>query len=138
MMEPEEDGWFWAAVVVLVAAMCAWAFSLVTGIGSTWLPWAAVIAFLLALASVGFRAWLRNKDVVWTEEMKEAQRHRAWRQLLEIIWLSPIPVGFWSSKGLVEAGILPAWASAILLLLSLVAVFVLRYAIRSRAWKDLG
>ena len=117
-MEPEEDGWFWAAVAVLVATMCAWAFSVVTGIGSAWLPWAAVIAFLLALASVGFRAW---------------------RQLLEIIWLSPIPVGFWSSRGLVEAGILPEWAGAILLLLSLLAVFVLRYAIRSsRAWKDLG
>jgi hypothetical protein len=138
-MEPEEDGWFWAAVVVLVAAMCAWAFSVVTGIGSTWLPWAAVIAFLLALASVGFRAWLRNKDLVWTEEMKEAQRRRSLRLVFDILWWSPITLGLWASTSLERAGIIPQWAGIVLLLLSFATALGLRFLIRSsRMWRDLN
>jgi hypothetical protein len=138
-MEPEKDGWSWVAVLVAVAAMFALLFSLATTIVSAWVPWVAGIVFVLAMGVVGVRSWSRAKLVVWTEEQVEAQRGRYRRLFLEMFWLSPIPVGYWVSKGLVESGILPQWVGIILLLLSFAAVFVLRYVIRSsRAWKDLS
>lgn len=138
-MEPERDEWFWAAVVVTVAAIFCWALATTLNVGGAWVPWVAVIVSVLALGGVSTRAALRARGVVWTEEEIDALRRRYRRLFLEMIWWSPITLGLWVSMGLVKAEILPQWAGAVLLLLSWAAALVIRFAIRgSRAWKDLN
>jgi hypothetical protein len=138
-MEPEKDAWSWAAVLVSVVAIFAWAISVVTHIGGAWVPWVAGIVFVLAMGTVGVRSWRRVKDVVYTEEQVDALKLEYRRLFLTIILVMLLGLSMWIPQVLVQVGVLPQWAGAVLLVLLLVAVFVLRYAIRSsRMWKDLG
>jgi hypothetical protein len=85
------------------------------------------------------RAAFKNRGVVWTEEMKEEQKRRYRRLFLEILWWSPLTLGLWPSMQLERGGIIPQWASGVLPVLLIVAVFVLRFVIRSsKLWKELN
>jgi hypothetical protein len=138
-MEPEKDGCFWAAVMVTVAAMFAWALATTLHLGEEWVSWAAIIVSVLALGGMATRFALKNRGVVWTEGMKEAQRRRSLRLVFDILWWSPITLGLWASTSLERAGIIPQWAGIVLLLLSFATALGLRFLIRSsRMWRDLN
>jgi hypothetical protein len=113
MMEPEEDVWFWVAVAVAVVAMVAGAFTSVTGIGGEWVPWTAAIIFVGAIGSLGVRAWIRSRGIVWTEEMKEAQRRRAKQRARESISLLVWAGGMLVLRWLVDNRLLPQPVGAI-------------------------
>jgi hypothetical protein len=117
-METENHYWFYAAVWVSVIAMFSWAFWVLTGIGGAWVPWIAGLIFVLAMGSVGVRAWLNAKGVVWTEEMKQAQiqhsREQFREQLRRSIPFFVFSLGMVILINLVQAGILPQWAGPVL------------------------
>lgn len=119
-METKQDFWFWLAVVASVAALFLWALADTLKIGGPWVLLSAIVVVALALGSVAVREGLRNKCVIWTEEMKIAQKHRARQLVRESILSSIFGVCMLSLMGLVRANILPQWAGAVLFLMLLV------------------
>ena len=75
-MSTEKDLWFYFAVLVAVVTTVAWAMWSAIDVGPSWVPWVLIFVSVLSLGSVGVRAWLRARGVVWTDDMKAAQRQR--------------------------------------------------------------
>lgn len=118
-MQNEEDFWFWLAVMVSVVAAFVWALSSVIDVEGERVPWIAATIIALALLSVSIRAGLRARDIVWTPELKEAQKRRAKQQISEIgLGLLFLIIMLGLSK-LGREDIIPQWAVAVLLTINI-------------------
>jgi hypothetical protein len=122
-MDTERDFWHYLAVFVSVVAIFMWALSSTVNLGSGWVPWVAGAVIVVALGSIGVRAWFRAKDAVPTEQSKEVKLRNIQRESIWLLWRT-IHIGllFLGSAGLqklVDIGWLPGWASAILSLVLL-------------------
>jgi hypothetical protein len=113
-METKLDFWGWLAVMVSVVALTMWACASVLTPDSAGIAWCAGAVVVIAVGSVGVRAWLKARKVVWTPELREAQRRRAVQQGWELVPLGLFVVGTRVLHWLVNAGVLPPWAGALL------------------------
>jgi drug/metabolite transporter (DMT)-like permease len=92
-MEQKLDLWSGCAVFVSAIAIVVWAGATTLMIGDTWVPWAAAGVVILAIGSAVIRAWVKAKDVVWTEELRAGQRRRAYRMLRELLPIFLLSLG---------------------------------------------
>ncbi len=92
-MDDRLDLWSGCAVFVSVVAIFVWLVSTTLETGDTWVPWAAAGVIILAMGSVGVRAWVKAKDVVWTGELRAGQRRRAYQMIRETIPIFLLALG---------------------------------------------
>lgn len=129
-MEQKLDLWSGCAVFVSAIAIVVWAGATTLMIGDTWVPWAAAGVVILAIGSAVVRAWVKAKDVVWTEELRAGQRRRAYRMLRELLPIFLLSLGLIVLNRVSSAGVLPPWVVTILVIGLLVGWFWLRRVVR--------
>jgi hypothetical protein len=135
-MKIDKDLWFGTAVLVSVLAIVAWSFEAITNIGGAWVPWIAGIVIVVALGSIAAREWLKNRNVVWTEEMKALQKRRSKQQALESIPTIALGLSSFVPISLVRAEVLPQWAGGLLFFALLAGTIWMWWALhRSKASK---
>ena len=136
LMEPEKDLWYWLAVIVAIIAMFAWAVMIALNVGGPFGPWLAIGIMVFAAGSVGVRAWLRARKIVWTQELREEYRQqakqRSRQQVLELIPTLASSLILLILLGLVSAKLLPSWVGLLLLLAGLVFSGWLRQRIHNQ------
>src|SRR5438105_14632361 len=119
-METVKDFWYWLAMLVSVVSMLVWVLSSTLNVGDAYLRWGAAAVVVLAMGSVAVRAALKVRRVVWSEELKDAQRRRLRHQVREVTWetlpLGLVLLGMLVLQKLVGDAVLPQCAGAILLL----------------------
>jgi hypothetical protein len=113
--------------------MFVWALQAAINIGPEWVSWVAALVFVLAMGSVGFRAW-KAKDVVWTDDMKDAQRRHGMETLLKMPSVLLLGLSSLIPSSLVRAGVLPQPAAALLFFIMLVgSIWLWRVLVRRKA-----
>jgi len=116
-MYRERDPLYNVAIWVSGVAILLCALSIVTGIGGPSLPWIAGLVFVIAFGSVIVRARLKARSLVWTDEMREAQRQRARQEarnnLLRLIPTGVLMLGLLIVTSLVDSAGLPRWMGSI-------------------------
>lgn len=109
---------FLSLIALIVAAL-----QTTTRIGPAWVTWLAGLVIIVAFGTLFVRAIIDNRNLVWTQELRDEQGRRATRVLSGAIWSLIPSVGLLILIYLVNTGLLPGWVGAALFILLLAAPF---------------